>query len=97
MKVYVLTEFVYCEGENEFYISKISYSRETAVQQLEQHILSNIKTNDDDDDHDFIIDENYSLQKIKLNEKNFIRLFYDYQENWENYIEYEILEREIEF
>ena len=91
MKVYVLKVYSYCGGEPDIDIMSVSYTRETAVESIEKCILSDIE------DEEYIIDENYKMEDIKNGKKDFIRVFYSFQENWDEYTEYEILEKEIVF
>lgn len=86
MKVYILLEkvFNYDSSENiDSYIDGVYCTKEKAIQAMNEEIKHNIK------DFDFIEDtDNTTKELIKI-------LFYDFQENWQNYIEFEIIEKEV--
>lgn len=87
MKVYVLIERIYnYDGgdENTSYIDGVYSSKEKAIEKMQKEIKHNIK------DFNFVEDtDNKITQNTKI-------IFYDYQENWQNYIEFEIIESEVE-
>ena len=85
MKIYILLEEVYpqCEAP---YSEVIGAYRtiEAAQKEQENTIQDNIKN------FGFVRDENASECF-----KNDTIIFYDYQENWDNYIKYKIVEKEV--
>lgn len=87
MKVYVLIEriFNYDSGEeNTSFVDGVYSSKEKAKEKMQKEIKHNIK------DFNFVEDtDNKITQNTKI-------IFYDYQENWQNYIEFEIIESEVE-
>ena len=87
MKVYVLIERIcnYDSGEeNTSYIDGVYSSKEKAKEKMQEEIRHNIE------DFNFIEDtDNRITENTKI-------IFYDYQENWQNYIEFEIVESEVE-
>lgn len=87
MKVYVLIERIYnydSGEENTSYIDGVYSSKEKAMKKMQKEIKHNIK------DFNFVEDtDNKITQNTKI-------IFYDYQENWQNYIEFEIIESEVE-
>ena len=86
MKVYILLEkiFNYDASENtDSYIDGVYHTKEKAIQAMNEEIKHNIE------DFDFVEDtDNTTKELIKI-------LFYDFQENWQNYIEFEIIEKEV--
>ena len=87
MKVYVLIERIYnydSEEENRSYIDGVYYKKEDCKKKMQEEIKHNLE------DFGFIEDsDNATKEDSKI-------LFYDYQENWQNYIEFEIIESEVE-
>lgn len=85
-KVYILLEkvFNYDGMENtDSYIDGVYSTKEKAIKAMQKEIKHNIK------DFNFIEDtDNSTKEYSKI-------LFYDYQENWQNYIELEIIEKEV--
>lgn len=85
-KVYILLEkvFNYDGMENtDSYIDGVFKNLDVAKNAMQNEINHNIK------DFDFVED---TLNAIKELSKI---IFYDYQENWQNYIEFEIIEKEV--
>lgn len=85
-KVYILLEkvFNYDGMENtDSYINGVFKNLDDAKNAMQNEIKHNIK------DFDFVED---TLNAIKELSKI---IFYDYQENWQNYIEFEIIEKEV--
>lgn len=90
MKVYVLlaTDSNTQNGEtDQTYILGVFKSKQIAKEEMEKDIQVYI------DKNGFVNDENGITEK---DNKIFKIIFYDYQENWDNYIEYRIEERELE-
>ena len=86
MKVYVLLEkvFNYDGMENtDSYVDGIFKNLEDAKICMQDEIDNNIKEFDFVEDTD---NEKKELEKI---------IFYEYEENWQNYIEFEIIEKEV--
>ena len=82
MKVYVL---VFPQCENPYTeILGVYKTIEQAEEEQEKTIIDNIKN------FDFVRDENANNSF-----KNDTIIFFRYQENWDNYIEYRIIEKEI--
>lgn len=85
-KIYILLEkvFNYDASENiDSYIDGVYSTKEKAIKAMKKEIKHNIE------DFDFIEDtDNTTKELSKI-------LFYGYQENWQNYIEFEIIEKEI--
>lgn len=87
MKVYVLVERIYnydSGEENTSYIDGVYNTKQKALDKMQEEIKHNIE------DFNFVEDTN---NKITQNTKI---IFYDYQENWQNYIEFEVIESEVE-
>lgn len=79
MKIYILIEQVFLNCENP-YFEVLGVFKDVKNAQIKQE-----KTiNDNIKNYNFVIDEQ---------DKNII--FLDYQENWDNYIEYKIIKKEI--
>ena len=87
MKVYILIERIYnydSGEENSSYVDGVYDSKEKARQRMQEEIKHNIN------DFNFVEDtDNKITQNTKI-------IFYDYQENWQNYIEFEVIESEVE-
>lgn len=87
MKVYVLVERIYnydSGEENTSYIDGVYNTKQKALDKMQEEIKHNIN------DFNFVEDtDNKITQNTKI-------IFYDYQENWQNYIEFEIIESEVE-
>ena len=87
MKVYVLIERVYNYDSTEnitSYIDGVYYKKEDCKKKMQEEIKHNLEDFGFVEDTDNATKENYKI------------LFYDYQENWQNYIEFEIIESEVE-
>lgn len=86
MKVYILLEQVFPQCEEPYSeILGVFQNREDAEKERQKTIQDNI------DNFDFVRDENEN--KNILNSEI---IFFGYQENWDNYIEYQIIEKEVE-
>lgn len=87
MKVYVLIERIYnydSGEENTSYIDGVYNTKQKALDKMQEEIKHNIE------DFNFVEDtDNKITQNTKI-------IFYDYQENWQNYIEFEVIESEVE-
>lgn len=86
MKVFVLIERIYnydSGEENKSWIDGIYYKKEDCKKRLNEEIKHNIKDFEFVEDTDNTLKEDYKI------------LFYNYQENWNNYIELEIIEEEV--
>lgn len=86
MKVYVLLEKVFnFDGmENiDSYIDGVFDSLEKAKIQMQKEIEHNME------EFNFVEDTENQLKELKKT------IFYDYQENWQNYIEFKIVEKEV--
>lgn len=87
MKVYVLIERIYnydSGEENTSYIDGVYSSKEKAMEKMQKEIKNNME------DFNFVEDtDNKITQNTKI-------IFYDYLENWQNYIEFEVIESEVE-
>lgn len=87
MKVYVLIERIYnydSGEENTSYIDGVYNTKQKALDKMQEEIKHNIN------DFNFVEDtDNKITQNTKI-------IFYDYQENWQNYIEFEVIESEVE-
>ena len=87
MQVYILIERIYnydSGEENSSYVDGVYDSKEKARQRMQEEIKHNIN------DFNFVEDtDNKITQNTKI-------IFYDYQENWQNYIEFEVIESEVE-
>lgn len=90
MKVYVLLEQV-CTIDQTPYSELIGVykNKKDAQTQLEKTIQTNIN------EWDFVLDEENEYKPEVF--KNHTILFYEFQENWDNYIEYKIIEKEVLF
>ena len=85
-KEYILLEkvFNYDASENiDSYIDGVYNTKEKATKQMQEEIKHNIE------DFDFVEDIDNATKKLNK------ILFYNYQENWQNHIEFEIIEKEI--
>lgn len=90
MKVYVLKEIYYNYDvglENTCNIDVFT-TKEKAIEKRRKLIIDNTLN------YNYIIDED--LRKKNHKNLKLITLFYDFQENWQNYIEFEIEEKEVE-
>ena len=87
MKVYILFEEVFGTEEKYTEILGAYTTKEKAIEQLKKIIDNNIKHNN------FVLDEMNNHKPEAL--QNHTIIFYDYQENWNNYIEYIIIEKEV--
>lgn len=86
MKVYVLLEKVFnFDGmENiDSYIDGVFDSLEKAKIQMQKEIEHNIK------EFNFVEDTENQLKELEKT------IFYGYQENWQNYIKFQIIEKEV--
>ena len=87
MKVYILIERIYnydSGEENTSYIDGVYNTKQKALDKMQEEIKHNIE------DFNFVEDtDNKITQNTKI-------IFYDYQENWQNYIEFEVIESEVE-
>ena len=86
MKVFVLIERIYnydSGEENTSWIDGIYYKKEDCKKRLNEEIKHNIEDFEFVEDTDNTLKEDYKI------------LFYNYQENWNNYIELEIIEEEV--
>lgn len=93
MKVYIVKEnfYNYDSGEEvTSVITAVYNAREKAVKKRKEIIADNISN------FGFIVDEEIT-KKHEGNTSNLdlIILFWDFQENWNNYIELEIIEKEV--
>lgn len=87
MKIYVLVERIYnydSGEENTSFVDGVYSSKEKAREKMQEEIKHNIN------DFEFVEDTDNEQKK------DFKILFYNYQENWQNYIEFEIIESEVE-
>ena len=87
MKVYVLIErdYNYDSGEeNTSFVDGVYVTKEKAIKRMAEEIKNNIENFGFVEDADNVL---YSDTKT---------LFWSYQENWNNYIEFEIIESEVE-
>ena len=85
-KVYILLEkvFNYDAGENiDSCIDGVYNTKEKAIKQMQEEIKHNIE------DFSFVEDTDNATKELNK------ILFYDYQENWQNFIEFEIIDKEI--
>lgn len=86
MKVYILVERIYnydSGEENTSYIDGVYSAKQKAIDKMQEEIKHNLE------DFGFIEDsDNATKENCRI-------LFYDYQENWQNYIEFEIVESEV--
>ena len=86
MKVYILLERLYnydSGEESTSFVDGVYSTKEKAIQKMYEEIQHNIE------DFNFVEDtDNITKEDFKI-------LFYDYQENWNNYIEFEIIEEVI--
>lgn len=90
MKVYVLlvTDSNTQNGEtDQTYILGVFKSKQVAQEEMEKDIQVHIDRNGFVNDENGIAEKDNTIFKI---------IFYAYQENWDNYIEYRIEERELE-
>lgn len=86
MKVYVLVEQVYPAHETVYNeVIGVYENLQKAIEKKKEEIKENIKY------FDFIED----VENIK-NPLAISRIFQGFQENWDNYIEYRIIEKEVE-
>lgn len=87
MKVYVLIERIYnydsLGDEYSSWIDGAFYKKEDCKKKMQEEIKHNIQDFDFVEDTDNKIKEDYKI------------LFYGYQENWNNYIEFEIIEEDL--
>ena len=87
MKVYVLVERIYnydSGEENTSYIDGVYNTKQKALDKMQEEIKHNIE------DFNFVEDtDNKITQNTKI-------IFYNYQENWQNYIEFKVIESEVE-
>lgn len=86
MKVFILIERIYnydSGEENTSWIDGIYYKKEDCKKRLNEEIKHNIEDFEFVEDTDNTLKEDYKI------------LFYNYQENWNNYIELEIIEEEV--
>ena len=86
MEVYILLEkiFNYDGMENtDSYIDGVSKDLNDAKITMQNEIENNIK------EYNFIEDTDNEIKELNK------IIFYDYQENWQNYIEFEIIKKEV--
>lgn len=88
MKVYTLLLNVFNPEETYAEIVCVCDSREKAVERRKQIIVSDMAV---DTGFNFMIDNDTKDLNADL-----VRLFYGYEENWNNYEELEIVESEVE-
>lgn len=82
MKVYVLIEQVFTQCENPYSEILGVYKNKTDAEQEQEKIIK-----DNIENFNFVLDkEKYKHIKI---------IFCEFQENWDNYIEYKIIEKEV--
>lgn len=91
MKVYVVSCDYYEDCDRDFSVLSVSYSRETAIEKIEEF------TKDYTEDNEYVFDEQSDLMQLKTGESNVVRLFYQTQENWDYYYTYFINEIDIDF
>ena len=87
MKVYVLIERIYnydSGEENTSFIDGVYATKEKAIEEMTKEIQNNIEN------FGFIEDTDNALYTDRKT------LFWSYQENWNNYIELEIIESEVQ-
>lgn len=86
MRIYVLIERIYnydSGEENTSWIDGAFYNKEDCKKKMQEEIKHNIQ------DFNFVEDaDNKTKEDYKI-------LFYNYQENWNNYIEFEIVEEDL--
>lgn len=87
MKIYILFEEVFGTEEKYTEIIGAYTTKEKAIEELKKAIDDNIKH------YNFVLDEQNEYKPEVF--KNHTIIFYDYQENWNNYIEYIIIEKEV--
>ena len=85
MKIYILLEKVFPQCEAPYTEIIGVYKNINNAQKEQEKII-----NDNIENFNFVKDENAS--KVF---KNDTIIFYSYQENWDNYIEYKIIEKEV--
>lgn len=86
-KIYILYEEVFGTDERYTEILGAYSTHKKACKELKNTIDENIKH------HNFVLDEQDNCKAEVF--KNHTIIFYDYQENWNNYIEYIIVEKEV--
>lgn len=87
MKVYVLVERIYnydSGEENTSYIDGVYSEKEDCKKKMQEEIKLNLENFEFVEDSDNATKEDFKI------------LFYNYQENWQNYIEFEVIESEVE-
>ncbi len=85
MKIYILLEkiFNYDGMENtDSYVDGVYYTIDKAIEAMQKEIEHNVNN------FGFVEDTDNTKKYTKI-------LFRDYQENWQNYIEFEIIEKEV--
>lgn len=88
MKVYILLDIDYCEREDmSVDIIDVFVDRKQAVEKRKKMIDSNCNA---ELDMDWVLDEETQDLEAEL-----VRMFYGYQENWCNYFELVIVEKEV--
>lgn len=87
MEVYILLEEVFGTDERYTEVLGTYTTQEKAFEELKKTINDNIKY------CNFVLDEQNDCKPEVL--KNHTIIFYDYQENWNNYIEYIIIKKEV--
>lgn len=88
MKVYVLLDSYYGEiSGNGVEVVGVYKTKEEAISKRHELVLANTE----DEQLDWVLDE--TTQDLTA---DLVRLFYGYQENWNNYYETEIIECEVE-
>ena len=79
MKVYILTQYTREDYEEPFCDIVGVYKNKEEAEKEKQNLI-----NDNIQNFDFVIDKEYEN-----------RIFWRFQENWQNYIEFDIIEKEI--
>lgn len=84
MKVYILMTFTYNVDEGiDSYIEGVFSNKEKAIKGLKEAIKENVKN------YDYVEDKN-------IHKDNFARLFWRFDNNWDNYMNLEIVESEVQ-
>lgn len=87
IKLYVLFEEVFGTEEKYTEILGVYSTMKEAIKEKEKAINDNIQH------YNFVLDEENEFKPEVF--KNHTIIFYGYQENWNNYIEYIIIEKEV--
>lgn len=86
MEIYILLEKVFNYdgmGNTDTYIDGVFKDLNDAKITMQNEIENNIK------EYNFIEDTDNEIKELNK------IIFYDYQENWQNYIEFEIIKKEV--